>query len=162
MSARDRFWSFVGRFDPFAKGCLSPRDLRRYPIWEYAIDSEGLPWRDETWLRPLKRKTVPWNEYSLTVAATITFRSGQQFDGEAYVTTAAGVLDVPMGGIRVGKRWFFIPTDNPLESQARKDLAVALGLGVEEVFPIRWRLRVPLEGESALRTGEFTGETGGE
>jgi hypothetical protein len=162
MSPRERFWNFVGRFDPFAKGSLSARDLMRYPIWEYAIDTEGLPWRDETWRRPLKRNTVPWNKYSLTVAATMTIRAGQHFDGDAYVTTADGTVDVPMGGIRVGKRWFFIPTDNPLESQARKDLAAALGLRVEEVFPIHWQLKVPLEGESALRTGEFTGGTGGE
>lgn len=155
MWASQRFWNFVGRFDRFAKGSLSARDLRRYPIWEYATDSEGLPWRDETWLRPLQRRTVPWNTYSLTVAATLTIRSGQAFEGDAYVSTVDGTVDVPTGHIRIRDSWYYIPSDNPLESAAREEIAGVLGLRVDDVFPIHWQLKVPVEGESVLRTGEF-------
>jgi hypothetical protein len=171
---RDRFWRFIGRFDPFAKGYLTPRDLRRHPIWEYATNTEGLPWRDETWRRPLKRKTIPWGELSLTVAATMTIRSGQRFDGDAYVSTDNGLVDVPAGSIVVGDRGFsistlhapdwFTPEDlafaREVVSTERQQLAAALGAKVGDVFPIRWTLKVPLEGETEPRSGQFFAEPG--
>jgi hypothetical protein len=52
MSAMERFWQLVARLDPFAKGDVTARDLRRHPVWKYALDWESLPWRDETWRRP--------------------------------------------------------------------------------------------------------------
>ena len=156
MTLRERFWNFVGRFDPFAKGALTQRDLRRHPIWEYATNSEGLPWRDETWRRPLKCAAIPWEECSLAVAATLTLRSGQRFEGDANVSTIDGIVDVPMGGIWANEVWYFIPMDHPQESEAREKLATAIGLSVDEIFPIRWKLNVLLEGEVEMRTGEFT------
>jgi hypothetical protein len=155
MSASERFWRFVGRFDPFAKGALALRDLERHPIWEHAISSEGLPWRDESWVQPVRRRTIPWDAYSLTVAAWLTLRSGERFDGSAYVSTAEGVVDVPMGSVWIGGRWYFIPVPGPIEAGAREELAGAVGGKVEEVFPIRWTLKVPIEGEEGLRSEEF-------
>ena len=108
MTLRERFWNFVGHFDPFAKGALTQRDLRRHPIWEYATDSEGLPWRDETWRRPRKCSAIQWDECSLTVAATLTIRSGKRFEGDANVSTIDGIVDVPMGGIWVNDVWSFV------------------------------------------------------
>lgn len=155
MTLHERFWNFVGHFDPFAKGALTQRDLRRHPIWEYATDSEGLPWRDETWRRPLKCSAIQWDECSLTVAATLTIRSGKRFEGDANVSTIDGIVDVPMGGIWVNDVWYFIPMDHPQESEAREKLATAIGLSVDEIFPICWKLNVLLEGEVDMRTGEF-------
>ena len=155
MTLRERFWHFVGGFDPFAKGTLTQRDLRRHPIWEYATDSEGLPWRDETWRRPLKCAAIPWDECSLTVAATLMIRSGQRFEGDAYVSTIDGIVDVPTGGICINDVCYFIPMDHSQKSEAREELATAIGLSVEEIFPIRWKLNVLLEGEVEMRTGEF-------
>ena len=181
MTLRDRFWNFVGHFDPFAKGALTQRDLRRHPIWEYATNSEGLPWRDETWRRPLKCAAIPWEECSLAVAATLMIRSGQRFDGDACVSTLNGIVDVPTGGICVNDVWYFIPMNHPQQSEAHEELATAIGtfddeadihesmveaqeklataigLSVDEIFPIRWKLNVLLEGEVEMRTGEFRG-----
>ena len=45
--------------------------------------------------------------------------------------------------------------DHPQESEAREILATAIGLSVDEIFPICWKLNVLLEGEVDMRTGEF-------
>lgn len=160
ISIAERFWNLIGRFDPFAKpvNCLTLRDLRRYPIWEFATDTEGLPCRDETWVRALRRFAVPWDAYSLTVAATMTIRSGQDFEGTAYVSTPHGTVDVQMGMIVVGREWYDIPNPGQWrEAEKRAELVAALGGSLEMVFPIRWTLNVPLEGESNPGSGFLSG-----
>lgn len=157
---RERFWNLVGWFDQFAKpvGSLALADLVRHPIWEYAIDSEGLPWRDETWVRPVKRSTVPWEEYSMTVAASLVTRSGKTFEGTAYVSTVDGTVDVPMGTIFIGSQRFSIPNSGQFrEHESRAEMVAALGETFDNVFPIRWTLKILMEGESQPRSGEFSG-----
>jgi hypothetical protein len=31
---------------------LTPADIEQHPIWEFAIDEEGIEGQDETWVRP--------------------------------------------------------------------------------------------------------------
>ena len=61
-----------------------------------------------------------------------------------------------MGAMVVGRRWYSIPNPGQWrEHESRADLVAALGVTLEAIFPIRWTLKVPMEGERDLRSGEF-------
>lgn len=49
---------------------LTADDLETFPVWEFAMDEENIPGRDETWVRPIDTATIPEGLSSISVAAT--------------------------------------------------------------------------------------------
>jgi len=138
-------------------GQLTVSDLHKFPIWEFCIDEEDVEGHDETWVRPLADQIVPRNMYSLNVAADFTTASGHKFTGFVGVTTVKRKVEINSGVILSGrKRYLFIP--NPeffLFEKECKNLATGLGLRASEVFPINYKLRVEISGETKNRSGKF-------
>jgi hypothetical protein len=136
---------------------LTLKDLDAYPIWEFCTDEEDVEGQDETWVRPLKSKSIPHNLYSLNVSADLTTANGDAFRGFVGVTTIERKVEISGGVILSGpKPYLFIP--NPeffLYKRESQQLAVSLGLPKSKVFPISYRLRVLVMGEKELRIGKL-------
>jgi hypothetical protein len=124
---------------------LTPADLDAFPIWEYALDEEGVEGQDETWVRPLNMPVVPRNQYSLSVATEFRAVCGRIYPGFCIVTTAGQEVEIGAGVILHGTD--YLPVDD------REELCERTGLTEAELFPITYRLRVPIEGEQLRRSG---------
>jgi hypothetical protein len=127
---------------------ITADDLEAFPIWEYCLDEEGIDGMDETWVRPVAAARVPLNDYSLTVAADLTPKSGPTTLGFVGIST---VQPIEVAGIG-----FLTPEYNWIQSTAsgdeRQTLAATVGAKIDDIFPITYRLRVPIEGETSRRT----------
>lgn len=63
---------------------LGPEDFAAFPVWRYALDEEGRNGQDETWEKPLRRKSfIPMEDFLLLVAAEILLADGRTFPGYA-------------------------------------------------------------------------------
>jgi hypothetical protein len=134
---------------------LTVSDLSTFPVWEFALDEEGVEGRDETWVRPLNAQIVPKNMYSLQVAADFRAACGRTYSGFVDVTTAnpkwaSGPVDITVGVILHGTNYLPIPAPKGSFFQKARE---SLGLSDSELFPITYTLRALIEGEQALRTG---------
>ena len=134
---------------------LTPEDLIAFPIWEFASDEEEDEEQDETWVRPYPAKMMGPDLYALSVAADFLAPSGQMFTGFVGVTTA-GDLEFGHGMLLHENDHIFVPSAGyPQAKKERKAVAAALGVKESQVFPLKFTLRVLLQGEVALRHGEF-------
>jgi hypothetical protein len=150
---------------------LSPRkpvhklkiaDFRQFPVWEYAIDEESMPDRDETWVRPVDCQFVRRGVYSQIVAAEFTTFSGNTLKGFMNVNTADRNIEVLPGVILGRVRYIVIPAlsrklaarrycDRSIRE--RDDLVRALGQPESMVFPMKYALLALVGGEKILREG---------
>lgn len=140
---------------------LSAGDLRSFPVWEYAIDEDL---HDETWVRPVGGNAIRKGSYSQIVAADFVTRSGRGLQGFMVVSTFGGKVDVAPGAIvgKVGYR--VLPSLSRKMAAARKcewdlrdreKLTYSLHMEEADVFPLRYRLRMLIRGESSLREGKL-------
>jgi hypothetical protein len=137
---------------------LTPGDIKAFPVWEFATDEEAAEGRDETWIRPVKCKSIPSDAYSLSVGARFETPSGQVLHGIVTVTTA-GEFETVHAAILASGDYIFIPW--PGYHAAEQSAAAAarqLSLSPSELFPLRFTLGLPLEGESAPRSGTYAYE----
>jgi hypothetical protein len=143
-------------------GKLKIADFRDFPVWEYAIDEEGKRGQDETWVRPVNRQFIRKEVYSQIVAASFTTATGRLLRGFMIVSTAEPKIEILPGVIlgRVGYQP--IPTmSRKLAArrhfhwaiQTRNELLRRLGQPESKVFPIRYSLLVPVQGEKNPRNG---------
>jgi hypothetical protein len=139
---------------------LSLTDLEYFPIWEFATDEE-LKVGDETWVRPVPRKTIPTNAYSQIVAAEFQTASGKNCQGFMVVTTAGAAVEIDPGAIILGE-YLVLPRASRTEAEReghacslnnRIKLADALQSAETEVFPLEFHLKVAIAGENVKRTG---------
>ena len=131
-------------------------DLRAFPIWEFAIDEEGIEGQDETWVKPRRARTVPLNAFSLHVTAGFLASSGRKFEGFVTVTTV-GAIELGHAAIIARSQYVFIPSNDFWDApRFRRIAAQTLGLRTNELFPLTFSLRACVKGESTLRTGSFT------
>jgi hypothetical protein len=138
-------------------------DFRSFPVWEYAIDEEDKPGRDETWVRPVKGELVRKGVYSQLVSARFTTASGKTLNGFMTVSTFDPIEILP--GVVLGKVGFRpIPTmsrglaaKRHLEwaIEARDELVAVLGLPESMVFPLNYSLLVMIRGEKSYRQGRI-------
>ncbi|HEY4682321.1 MAG TPA: hypothetical protein VIH17_03620 [Candidatus Acidoferrales bacterium] len=133
---------------------LAASDLSTFPVWEFALDEEGIEGRDETWVRPLNTQLVRRGEYSLQVAADFKAACGRAYSGFVTVTTAEEPVEISGGVVLLGSDHLPIPSPGMFGFQeVREGLLSRLGLSESELFPITYTLRVLIEGEQVLRTG---------
>ncbi len=130
---------------------LTADDLRTFPIWEFADDEEGDEGRDETWVRPVDARVVRKGRWSLSVAADFCTRSGLTIPGFVDVTTAEQI-EIGSAVLLPPGKYVVVDVKSPA---ARAATARALGRTVRDVFPLCFRLRVPISREKRVRTGVF-------
>ena len=135
---------------------LTVNDFSAFPIWEYALNEEGIKGRDETWVRPLTARVVPRGQYSLQVAADFRIASGRTYSGFVNVNTAEEPVEISGGVILDGPNYLPIPRREMFGFEQLKEVLLSsLGLSGAEVFPITYTLRVSIEGEQILRSGKL-------
>jgi hypothetical protein len=129
---------------------LTAEDLKAFPVCEFAIDEEDVEGRDETWVRPLNVGQILRDAWSLSVASDFISPNGNKFEGIMEVTTA---IDSPCSSacLIVGGAYMYI--DGAPGSRERQAISKALGGTEAELFPMKYTLRVLVEGESTCRTG---------
>lgn len=142
---------------------LTVTDLRAFPIWEFCTDEEHIPGHDETFVRPLPRKTVPMNRYSLLVAAVFTTTAGRSFEGFMVVTTAEKRVEVRPGAV-LEEGYLVLPTvsrETALREKYdwslrdRQRLSQALGVMETELFPLHYRLRAIVAEDQTICEGQI-------
>jgi len=130
---------------------LTLEDLRDFPVWEFATDEEGVEGQDETWVRPVRTSRIPKDAWSLSVASDFVCPNGTRFEGIMDVTTA--IHDpIPAACLIVAGVYMYV--GGAPGSRERRVLATKLGGAEEDIFPLKYTLRVLVEGESAYRTGD--------
>jgi hypothetical protein len=135
---------------------ITVADLVDFPIWEFCLDEEGVESMDETWVRPLAAAAVPNEAYSLSVAAEFETASGLRVDGLVGVTTIAGEVEIAYPVLLFDGKYLFVPSQHDMQFNAADEKlrrAVVDALGPSPVFPLRYRLSVPIEGEASHREG---------
>lgn len=134
---------------------LNHEDLEAFPIWEFANDEEENEEQDETWVRPVPGNVIDLDQYSLSVAADFVTASGKAISGAVDVTTA-DEFEFGHAFLLYDDRYIFVSSEKfPDGNQERNAVALALGLPVEKAFPLKFTLRVLVEGETNFRSGEF-------
>ena len=119
---------------------LQPEDLDAFPIWEFALDEEENEEQDETWVRPVPSKVIVPDQYSLTVAAKFLTASGEAISGAVDVTTAEE-FEFGHGALLCNGKYIFVPSAAfPGAKEERNAVALALGMPVKEVFPLKFTL----------------------
>jgi hypothetical protein len=144
---------------------LKVGDFRDLPVWEYAIDEEDKPSRDETWVRPVKGELVRKGVYSQLVSTRFTTASGRILHGFMTVSTVDPKIEI-LPGVVLGKVGFRpIPTMSRVLAakrhqkwaiQARDELVAALSQPESIVFPLKYSLLVLIRGEKSYRQGKIT------
>jgi hypothetical protein len=135
---------------------ITVADLVDFPIWEFCLDEEGVEGMDETWVRPLAAAAVPNGAYSLSVAAEFETASGLRVNGLIGVTTAEGEVEIAYPVLLFDGKYLFIPSQHEMQFDAADEKlrqAIVDALGSSPVFPLRYRLSVPIEGEASHREG---------
>jgi hypothetical protein len=135
---------------------ITVADLVDFPIWEFCLDEEGVESMDETWVRPLAAAAVPNEAYSLSVAAEFETASGLRVNGLIGVTTAEGEVEIAYPVLLFDGKYLFVPSQHDMQFNAADEKlrrAVVDALGPSPVFPLRYRLSVPIEGEASHREG---------
>jgi hypothetical protein len=135
---------------------ITVADLVDFPIWEFCLDEEGVEGMDETWVRPLAAAAVPNEAYSLSVAAEFETASGLRVNGLIGVTTAEGEVEIAYPVLLFDGKYLFVPSQHDMQFNGADEKlrsAIADALGTSPVFPLRYRLSVPIEGEASHREG---------
>jgi hypothetical protein len=135
---------------------ITVADLVDFPIWEFCLDEEGVEGMDETWVRPLAAAAVPNGAYSLSVAAEFETASGLRVNGLIGVTTAEGEVEIAHPVLLFDGKYLFIPSLHEMQFDAADEKlrrAIVDALQPSPVFPLRYRLSVPIEGEASHREG---------
>lgn len=132
-------------------GELTADDFVAFPIWEFALDDEGVEGQDETWVRPVPERIVGKGRYSLSVAADFQTPSGLDIPGFIDVGTAEGV-EVGSAVLLPDGAYVVVEAG---DAAGRRATSVALGLAVKQTFPLTYALRVRIGREKQPRTGSI-------
>lgn len=161
-------WRWFARAEPNGRtrkpvDAITPADAADFPVWEYANDEEGLPGRDETWMRPLLGLPVSSMDNRV---AWVTVRLA---NGETRLGALSNVdLNDPSEHehflcISVfrddGDQFFLARYHDPFrDTHGPRNLAEFLGLRVEDIFPIAFDLSSVATGNPACLHGTIERE----
>lgn len=141
---------------------LTAADFSAFPVWEYAIDEEDIPGRDETWVRPVDRARLSRGLYSQLVLSSFKANRGNVFAGFMVVSTASPAPDVQPGAL-LTPRYLPLPMlsraqavakRRPWDLDSRRDILKALRRREDGVFPLAYEVQVPLGRERKLLRGK--------
>jgi len=125
---------------------LRPGDLERFPIWEQALDEEGLPGQDEETVKPRPDlDEADPSEGMFIVRAEFIARDGSRFDGYISPQLDSTFSVQPTLVTEGGQVNLWCGSVVPEPEQLDKDYAL-LGKTSSELFPIRFRTIVATRG----------------
>lgn len=144
---------------------LTLDDLSVFPAWEFCLDEEGVEGQDETWVRPFIGSTIPAEAW-LQVGARFTLNDGVHYDGYVDVSTGSmedlvellgkEAMSQPRAVIIVDGRQASVPTKAAFDyDESREELANVLGRDFAAIFPIKYELKMLVEGEQKFQSGEL-------
>jgi len=134
---------------------LTPSDLKRYPVWEYALDEEGSEGQDEATVRPYEASgPIDPAKGMFIVRASMTFAHGTSLMG--YVTPSAqGGADLsscqPAVGVPGGQVSFWRGMLALRPEDLSNSYALLKRASPAQVFPIKFESDVPIAGGPVVR-----------
>lgn len=138
---------------------LTPADLERFPVWEFALDEEGEEGQDEATVRPYEASgSLDPKDGMFIVRASLTLSDGTRFkgyvtppvQGETGLSTLQPAVVVPDGQVS-----FWCGTVAPPPEHIAKSYALLGKTSPQQVFPLRFESDVPVIG------GPIVGEVPG-
>lgn len=141
---------------------LTPKDLARFPVWEYDTGHETLPGRDETWVVPVR--LLPVEDLSNHVtAASLRLKNGQIIPGLLGCVSLQDAFSTQQFlGVSIwhNDNWYHLPRyyDYDFEENGPTALAALLALPVEQVFPIAYDISRGARGLAEVVRGEILAE----
>lgn len=139
---------------------LEPSDFEQYPIWEHALDEEGVEGQDELTVRPKTDLKVPepgWGD--LIVGVEFTANDSTVYHGLCTLDCGR-VIQVTWPKIRTdsGPCCFYLGKCTPEQAveQVKKQYQL-LNKTAESLFPIRYRLLVPVESSTLKQEDVISG-----
>ncbi len=140
---------------------LTPGDLARHPVWEYAHDEESVEGRDETWVRPVTRLPIS-DADNRVIGTTVRLSGGRELVAtlgnldvarpdktrQFLVLMVYGPGDTSFGLARYFDPWF--------ERCGPAALAAFLGLPLDEIFPIAYDVSALVTGDPRCTQGVVT------
>jgi hypothetical protein len=140
---------------------LTMKDLASFPIWEYDLDGESRPGRDETWVVPVTN--LPVTSLSNRVISVKLRLGGREVMGllgnidldDPRASREFATLSVWRDGA-----WFHLARyfDMDREQRGAEQFAEFLGLPVGEVFPVRYDLSGIAVGHAEVIRGRIDAE----
>ena len=132
---------------------LTTEDLAMFPLWEVAADIDT--GRDETTVRPVDSAVVPVDADRTVyhVACDVELGNGRRLTGRVCVSDGELFPEPPIVVDDAGNAYFL---DGPPAPRQEAAFEALFGVPFEGMFPVRWQLRLPLDGEPAYRAGEMT------
>ena len=131
---------------------LSSEDLDAFAIWESAMQDGDA--RDESWIRPLDRSTIPPDAVSLSAAADFITADGTRFAGIVGLSTD-GDLKIASASLLADGAYVYAAHGEKTSIRYKTSAASELGMAPAAIYPLRFTLRALLEGETAPRSGIF-------
>ena len=138
---------------------LTPSDLQRYAVWEYALDEEGTEGQDEATVRPCETgEPIDPSQGMFFVRAAMTFADGTRHIG--YVTLSEhGGVDLsscqPAVVVPGGQVSFWRGMRELRPEELANNYALLQKTSPAQVFPIKFESDVRIVG------GPFLGEVPG-
>jgi hypothetical protein len=138
---------------------LTPEDLERFAVWEYALDEEGEEGQDETTVRPVPMQgSLDPDDGPFIARAILNLADGTRltgylntpFEGDSDLSTLQPVVVVPEG--QVGFWWGMIEPSAADIAESYQRLGKT---SPSQVFPLRFESDVP------MADGPVTGEIHG-
>lgn len=136
-------------------------DWEQYPVWEFATDmEEELP--DETWMRPLKKLPVENLENRL-IGVLVELNNGSKrwaMLGNLSLNDPEQTEQFLCLAIYLDQGVFHLACyfDSDYERRSPRILAEALGLTLEETFPIKYDISKYVVGDERVIKGEIHAE----
>jgi hypothetical protein len=134
---------------------LTPKDWERYPVWTFDLGNEGKPGRDETWMGPVKKlpatdimnggcrakaklacgKPVTLVLWAVDLNPEQTLRDLAQYRVKPMTKAERAEYlkqQTPQFTIFAKGEWWHSESNGP------SDLTEALGLSIQDIFPISY------------------------
>lgn len=136
---------------------LTINDLKRHPIWEFDLDSENDPERDETWVAPVAYLPVSNLDNRVVGTQVILADASVHWALLGNVNLSSRESTEQFLSITVfnESRRFHLARyfDVDFETRGAVQLAQFLGRSIESIFPIRWDLAKIAADESKCKSG---------
>jgi hypothetical protein len=141
---------------------LTPEDLEAYPIWEYDLDNESDPKRDETWVRPIK--VLPVIDLENKVIGTfMTLNNGMRFPallGNVDLKSIESTKEFLTVSLWHRGKWLDLARyfDVDYNERGPSNLAYQLDMTINEVFPMRYDISTQIKGLASVIQGVVEAE----
>jgi hypothetical protein len=139
---------------------FTPDDFRRCPLWEFCSDEEDVEGQDETTAKPSEDTEVPgYSPGAYLVAADFVLADGSPLEGFIFSGEPDDFGCVQPNIFIAGQMFAFWFGISPPSAQQLGTMYQRLGKSPEQVFPVSYTTRVPVNGTLLRGTIRGFGET---